>query len=228
MYWSSPSVMATTAITEETPIRIPSTVRKERSLLARSDANAMRTASENGMSGPPLVALDLAVADVDRPVRVLGDVALVGDDDDGVAVLVKLLEQPHDLLARGRVQVPRGLVGEQDRGAHDQGAGDGHALALPAGQLVRLVRDARAEVDHLQGLARLLEPLLLGEPRVDERELDVVERGRAGQQVEGLEDEPDLAVADGGKVVVVHLRHELAPEDVLAAGGGVQAADEVH
>src|SRR5262245_14220602 len=151
MYWSSPEVMATTAITEETPIRIPSTVRNERSLLARSEAKAMRTASENGMSGPPLVALDLPVADVDRAVRVLRDVALVGDEDDGVAVLVELLEQPHDLLARGRVEVPRGLVGQQDRGAHDQGAGDGHALALAAGQLVRLVRDPRPEVDHVEG-----------------------------------------------------------------------------
>src|SRR5262249_53899505 len=128
MYRSSPSVMATTAITEETPIRIPSTVRSERSLLARSDANAMRTASENGMSGPPLVALDLSVADVDRAVRVLRDVALVGDDDDGVAVLVQLLEQPHDLLARGRVEVARGLVGQEDRGVHDQGPGDRHPL----------------------------------------------------------------------------------------------------
>src|SRR5262249_20987792 len=113
MYWSSPPVMATTAITGETPIRIPSTVRNDRSLVARRDANAMRTASENGMSGPPLVALDLPVADVDRPVRALRDVALVGDEDDGVAVLVELLEQPHDLFARGRVEVARRLVGEQ-------------------------------------------------------------------------------------------------------------------
>jgi hypothetical protein len=41
-------MIATTAITELTPIRMPSTVRKERSLLERSEATATRTASENG------------------------------------------------------------------------------------------------------------------------------------------------------------------------------------
>ncbi len=44
--------MATTAMTEETPIRMPSTVRSERSLFARSDARAMPMASPNSMSPP--------------------------------------------------------------------------------------------------------------------------------------------------------------------------------
>ena len=42
--------MATTATTDETPIRIPSTVRNERSLLARRAASAIRAASEKGIS----------------------------------------------------------------------------------------------------------------------------------------------------------------------------------
>ncbi len=42
--------MATTAMTEETPIRMPSTVRSERSLFARRDCSAMLMASPNSMS----------------------------------------------------------------------------------------------------------------------------------------------------------------------------------
>ena len=42
--------MATTAMTELTPMRMPRTVRKERSLLARSDCRAMVMASEKGIS----------------------------------------------------------------------------------------------------------------------------------------------------------------------------------
>ena len=42
--------MATTAMTEETPIRLPSTVRSERSVFARRDCSAMLTASPNSMS----------------------------------------------------------------------------------------------------------------------------------------------------------------------------------
>src|SRR5688572_6490164 len=132
--------MATTAITEDTPMRIPSTVRNERSLFERSEATAIPMASENGTATSlPLVALHTPVADVDHAVGVLGDVPLVGDEDDGVAVGVELLEHAHDLLAGGAVEVPGGLVGEQDGRAHDQGPRDGHPLALTAGELVGLV-----------------------------------------------------------------------------------------
>src|SRR3989441_9290879 len=62
----------------------------------------------------PLVALDLAVAQVDLAAGVRRDVVLVGDQEDRLALVVQLLEQPHDLLARRRVEVPGGLVGEQD------------------------------------------------------------------------------------------------------------------
>src|SRR6266852_400940 len=48
--------MATTAITEETPMRMPSTVSRERSLLARREAMAMAMASENGISLPRLLS----------------------------------------------------------------------------------------------------------------------------------------------------------------------------
>src|SRR5438045_3328098 len=156
--------MATTAITEETPIRMPSTVRSERSLFDRREATAMAMASEKGISGPPhssLVRLDPAVADVDGAMGMVGDVALVGDHDDRVALAVQLLEQPHDLLAGGGVEVAGGLVREQDGGTHDQRAGDGHALALAAGELARLVVHAVAQVHHLQRLAGAGQPLLL-------------------------------------------------------------------
>src|SRR5436190_24315163 len=107
-------MMATTAITEDTPIRIPSTVRKERSLLLRREATAMATASLKGIGSfrlpPGQVALDAAVANVDGAVGVVGDVLLVGDQDDGVAFRVQPLEEGHDLVAGGGVQVSGGLV----------------------------------------------------------------------------------------------------------------------
>src|SRR2546422_902854 len=64
--------------------------------------------------------------------------------------------------------------------------------------------------------------------RVDQRQLHVVERGGARQQVEGLEDEPDFLVADARQLVVGEVAHFQTVEPVLARGGGVEAADEVH
>src|SRR4051795_4477193 len=156
VYWS-PWTMETTATTAATPMMIPRVVRIERIRLARRAAMAMRKFSRKtmgrslsggrgrgrrpiGAGGPRggLVGGDLAVAQGHLAPGVLGDVRLVGDQDHGVARPMELVEEQHDLLGRGRIEVAGGLVGEQDRRLVDQGAGDGHALALAAGQLVGL------------------------------------------------------------------------------------------
>src|SRR3954462_6919479 len=168
VYWS-PWTMETTATTAATPMMIPRVVSIERIRLARRAAMAMRKFSRKtmgrslsgdrgrgrrpiGAGGPGggLVGGDLAVAQGHLAPGVLGDVRLVGDQDHGVARPVELVEELHDLLGSGRVEVAGGLVGEQDGGIVDQGAGDGHALALAARQLVGLVGHAGAEAHLLQ------------------------------------------------------------------------------
>src|SRR5436305_10909358 len=177
VYWS-PWTMETTATTAATPMMIPRVVRIERIRLARSAARAMRKFSRKTMgpslsgdgggggrpigaggAGGGLVGGDLAVAQGHLAPGVLGDLRLVGDQDHGVARLVELVEELHDLLGRGGVEVAGGLVGEQDGGIVDQGSGDGHTLALAAGQLVWLVGHAGAEAHLLLGPARPLSPL---------------------------------------------------------------------
>src|SRR5215510_1356194 len=92
------------------------------------------------------VLRDLSVEDRDHAVGVLGDVMFVRHDDDRVAALVQRVEQLHNLLRGLRIEVAGRLVGENNRRTVDQGAGDGHALSLTAGQFVRLVRHSLAEV----------------------------------------------------------------------------------
>jgi len=55
-----------------------------------------------------------------------------------------------------------------------------------------------------------------------------VQRGGAGQQVERLEDEADLLVADARQLVVVHVADQLPVDVIVAFGGRIQAADQVH
>ena len=82
-------------------------------------------------------------------------------------------------------------------------------------------------VEHLE---RALVPFgrLQAVAAVEQRQLDVVERRGARQQVEALEHEPDLLVAHGGQRVLRHRRHVLAVEQVLARRRPVEAADDVH
>jgi hypothetical protein len=64
--------------------------------------------------------------------------------------------------------------------------------------------------------------------RVHQRQLDVVERVGARQQIERLEHEPDLLIADVRHLVVGHGRYLLVLELVGALGRSVETADDVH
>src|ERR1700686_316937 len=65
-------------------------------------------------------------------------------------------------------------------------------------------------------------------PGVDQRHLDVVQRSGARDEVEALEHESDLAVANPRQLVVRELRHIGPVKQVTAAARYVEAADDVH
>src|SRR5690606_23258599 len=104
----------------------------------------------------------------------------------------------------------------------------GDTLALAAGQLIRAVPLAVAQADLLQCLQRA--PLAFGRrgAAVDQRLHHVLQHAHAREQVEALEHETDLAVAHVRQLDLVELRGVAAVEPVAAAGGRVQAADEVQ
>ena len=99
---------------------------------------------------------DAPVAEAHDAVRVARDILLVGDDEDRLSRGVELDEEPDDLVRRLGVEVPGGLVGEEDARLIDQRPRDGDALALPARELVGSVVGAVGERDALERpLARL-------------------------------------------------------------------------
>ena len=78
---------------------------------------------------------------------------VVGDEDHREAeLLAQLVEQVDDLLLHGHVEGGGGLVGDDQLRVAGQGHGDEHALALAAGQLVRvgLQRALRIEAHELE------------------------------------------------------------------------------
>src|SRR5438105_5694714 len=183
-------------------------------------------AGEAGVRGDAVVrtvVADLAVQEPDDPPRVGGDVLFVRDEHDRVALPVQLVEERHDLGSGRGVEISGGLVGEEDARVVDESTRDRDALALPSRELARMVGHPIGEPDRFQRPDRPLFPLLAPEPGIDQRQLDLLERARARQEVEGLEHETDLLVADGRELVVRHPGHLAAVQDVGAGGGGVQA-----
>ena len=122
-----------------------------------------------------MIASDDAIADGDDTVGVLGDVGLMGNEDDGVSLGMELIEEGHDLVAGFGIEVAGGLVGEDDGGAVDEGAGNGDALALATGELVGLVHHAGAEADGFEDFSGACGALGCGGAVVNEGKLDVVE-----------------------------------------------------
>jgi len=96
-----------------------------------------------------------------------------------------------------RIEVAGRLVGEQDRGLADQCTRYGHALLLATGELRGIVTRAVRHADALQSLldtAAAFGTADLGP--IGERQLHVFPYGQTTDQVERLEHETDLGIAD--------------------------------
>ena len=153
---------------------------------------------------------------------------LVRDDQHGHAAQRQFLHDVQHFLDHFGVQRRGGLVEEHDLGFHGEGAGDGDALLLPAGELagvlVGLLRDADA-LQQLHGVALDLGARAV--PHADGGQRDVLHRRQVREEVELLEDHADLA-ANGGDVahVVAHLHAVNDDLPLLMLLQAVDAADE--
>ena len=169
-----------------------------------------------------------AVEQVDDTVGVAGVALRVSDHHDGGAFLVELGEQVHHLLAVLGVEVAGGLVGEDELGVGDHGAGDGDTLLLAARELLREVLGA---VGDGHPLHHGRDPLLaLGSTdfHVLERQFDVLIDVELVDEVEALEHEADVALAEFGALALLQLAHLLTEQLVGAARGVVQEAEDVE
>ena len=138
-----------------------------------------------------------------------GEGGVVGDQDQGRTGPRHQLE--HQIGHRGGVggvEIAGGLVGEQQLGTGREGAGQGDALLLSAGHLVRIVPRARFQTDPVQPGRGLVGGVAIAGDL--QRGGDVLGRRHVRQQVEGLE----------------HQRHPPTPQQrpaVLAEGSQVLA-----
>ena len=112
-----------------------------------------------------------------------------------VPISLMRLEQVHDLARHQRIEIARGLIGEHQLRIAGNGACDRHALLLAARQLRRMVLHARGQADDFQRIGDALVTLRGLHAAVAQRHVDVVVDVEVGHQVEALEDEADLLIA---------------------------------
>ena len=162
-----------------------------------------------------VLAHHLAVEEVHRPVRHVGVARVVGHHADRGPFRVQLLQQRHHRVPVLRVQVPRGLVRQQDqRLAHDR-PGHRHPLLLTSRELARVVLHPVRHPDPLQCRLHPLPALAPPHPPVRQGQLHVLVDRQVPDQVERLEHEPDRLVADLGPLPRAQVLHRLPVQEVL-------------
>ena len=115
------------------------------------------------------------------------------------------------------VQLTRGLVREDQARPVDEGTRDRDPLTLSAGELVGELVALVPEAQLGEQLEAARVPLGIGAVQ-GELQADVLDRGEEGQQVVGLEDEPERGPAQAGPLGTRHAR-DLLSADQHAAGG---------
>ena len=101
---------------------------------ARSFLQALPGHSAGARIVLPPVGDNLAIGYLDHPFGLRRNRRIMGDDDDGVAFLVQLVQQAQQFLAAAAVERARRLVGQNHVAAVHQGPRHADALLLAARQ----------------------------------------------------------------------------------------------
>jgi hypothetical protein len=153
----------------------------------------------------------------------------MGDQHDGqVQLAVDLGQQLQDRRRGLRVEGAGGFVTKQDFWLGRQGSGDADALLLAAGQLRRVLLGVVRQADAGEQLSHTLVDFLARQFTGErQRQRDVVGHGLGRQQVEVLEDHPDL-LAKAPQAVGVQRSDFFAIHLDLAATGLFQTVDQAQ
>ena len=126
------------------------------------------------------------------------------------------------------IEIAGRLVGKQDLRHIDEGAGNGHALLLTAGQFVGVMVGSISQAQQIEHGHGSLPAFPGAEAGIDQRQLDVLQGAVALQKVEALEDEAEPAIAELSEPFARQTGNILTVELVSAAGRMIETAENVH
>ncbi len=126
------------------------------------------------------------------------------------------------------VEVAGRLVGEDQLGLGDEGAGDRDALLLAARELAGAMARAMGDADLVHHLVDTALALGGGDVVVEQGQLDILAHRQLVDQVEALEDEADVGLAHVGELALREAGDLLSVEQVRTARRAVEHADHVE
>ena len=126
---------------------------------------------------------------------------------------------PSTISPRLGVEVARRFVGKNERGVVDERARDRDALDLASGKFVRLVfKMCFVHAGRYERRGGAFFALCFIHTCINEWQHDITKHARARQEVERLEHEPDLILADIGELFVGKLRNVFTVQKIFSGG----------
>ena len=178
------------------------------------------------------VRYHLSVPHRDDAVGIGRDVGFMRDDNDRNAPLaVERLKRHHDLMRRLGIEIAGGFIRKQQNRIVDQGARDGDALLLSAGQLPGCIALAIGQTKEFQAMPA---PVRCARCRskpprgIEQGQRDILDRTGAGEKVEALKDKTQPFAADAREFRLRQPRDIDALQIILSAGRPIQAAEQRH
>ena len=165
---------------------------------------------------------DGAIFDVYDAVSEICDAAVVSDNRDGAVVIMCELAHEFEYGAAGmRIECGSGLVGKQDFRASGKGPGQCDTLLLSSAEVSGIGGGLVVEVDLLKQTEGLGASELAADAFEFQCDFDIFNRGERGKQIEGLEDEANVAEPDLRQFALAEAGH-LLTGDLKTAGGGAE------
>ena len=126
----------------------------------------------------------------------------MGNHDDGAAFLVELKQDVQDFVAHVAVQVSGRFIGQDEGRASHNGARNGDPLFLPPGKLGREVFHAVAEPHFFQSFFCQFPAIAAAAGAIEQGDFHVVQYREVVDEVETLENEANLLIADTSQLLV--------------------------
>ena len=143
-----------------------------------------------------------------------------------LVVAAAVAEQLAEGLTIVAVEIAGGFVSKDEGRVGQQGAGNGHALLFTATKLIGV--DAQL-ITNTQSFSKLDNVIMPGLAAIGQHgQGDVVMDIEGGDQIEGLEDETDVAPAHGSQAPVTKPGDVVPVNLDLAGAGGGEAGDDVQ
>ena len=154
-----------------------------------------------------------------------GQGAVGGQDQSGPELPGTTGQKSENLLAGFRVEIPRGLIGEDEGRLLDNRPGDSYALLLAAGKLVGISSASGFQTHGPQCLDRRLRIRFTGQFEGKE---DILESGQGGQKVEKLKDKTQLLPPEPGASRFPESLQIFPPNPDRALSGAVETGEDIE